>query len=96
MLASVGAVGAAALFLLLPERMRRSLLPMLISFATGTLLASALLELLPHAIAEAGAEASLKAPYSVDSCCSICWSACSGGGIATNSDTATCTNQLVS
>jgi zinc and cadmium transporter len=56
-----GAVGAAALFLLLPERMRRSLLPMLISFATGTLLASALLELLPHAIAEAGAETSLQA-----------------------------------
>ena len=39
-LASVGAVGAAALFLWLPERVRRSLLPMLISFATGTLLAS--------------------------------------------------------
>jgi zinc and cadmium transporter len=60
-LASVGAVGAAALFLLLPERVRRSLMPMLISFATGTLLASALLELLPHAIAEAGTEASLQA-----------------------------------
>jgi zinc and cadmium transporter len=41
---------AAALFLLFSERVRNNLLPHLISFATGTLLAAALLGLLPHAL----------------------------------------------
>jgi zinc and cadmium transporter len=50
LLSSVGAVGAAALLLLAPDRTRETLQPYLVSFATGTLLASALLELLPHAI----------------------------------------------
>lgn len=61
LLASAGAVGVAAWFLVLPERGREWLLPLLISFATGTLLASALLELFPHAIEKAGAELSLQA-----------------------------------
>jgi zinc and cadmium transporter len=42
---------AAALFLLFSETLRNHLLPHLISFATGTLLAAALLGLLPHALA---------------------------------------------
>jgi zinc and cadmium transporter len=42
---------AAALFLLASESLRDHLLPHLVSFATGTLLAAALLGLLPHALA---------------------------------------------
>ena len=42
---------AAALFLLVSETLRNHLLPHLVSFATGTLLAAALLGLLPHALA---------------------------------------------
>jgi zinc and cadmium transporter len=42
---------AAALFLLVREPLRNQLLPHLVSFATGTLLAAALLGLLPHALA---------------------------------------------
>jgi zinc and cadmium transporter len=41
---------AAALFLLFREPLRNSLLPHLVSFATGTLLGAALLGLLPHAL----------------------------------------------
>jgi zinc and cadmium transporter len=43
---------AAALFLVLRERLRNQLLPHLVSFATGTLLGAAFLGLLPHAMAE--------------------------------------------
>ncbi len=46
----------AGVFLLLPEARRNRLLPHLVSFATGALLGAALLALLPHAIAGAGAE----------------------------------------
>lgn len=56
LLASVGAIGAAALFLLARKELQQKILPYLICFATGTLLASALVELLPHAIEEAGVE----------------------------------------
>ncbi len=42
---------AAALFLLASASLRDHLLPHLVSFATGTLLAAALLGLLPHALA---------------------------------------------
>lgn len=42
---------AAALFLLVSVTLRDHLLPHLVSFATGTLLAAALLGLLPHALA---------------------------------------------
>lgn len=59
LLSSVGAVGAAALLLLAPDRTREALQPYLVSFATGTLLASALLELLPHAIDHLGVVPSL-------------------------------------
>jgi zinc and cadmium transporter len=46
--------GIAGAFLLLPESSRHRLLPHLVSFATGALLAAALLALLPHAIEGAG------------------------------------------
>jgi zinc and cadmium transporter len=45
---------AASSFLLAPEKLRVRVLPHLVSFATGALLAAALLGLLPHAIEEAG------------------------------------------
>src|ERR1043165_9340329 len=54
--AAGGAVSAlaASVFLLAPETMRVRVLPHLVSFATGALLAAALLGLLPHAIESAG------------------------------------------
>jgi zinc and cadmium transporter len=45
---------AASLFLIAPESVRTRVLPHLVSFATGALLAAALLGLLPHAIEAAG------------------------------------------
>ncbi len=45
---------AAAVFLLMSESRRTAWLPHLISFATGALLGAALLNLLPHAIEDAG------------------------------------------
>lgn len=53
-LGSVGAIGGAALFLLFPRRVREQLVPFLVSYATGTLLAAALLGLLPRAIEQGG------------------------------------------
>jgi zinc and cadmium transporter len=50
LLGSVGAIGAAATFLLLPKGIRERLVPFLVSYATGTLLGAALLGLLPEAI----------------------------------------------
>jgi len=47
---------AAAIFLLLPERLRQHLLPHLISFAIGTLLGVAFLALLPHALEISGVQ----------------------------------------
>jgi zinc and cadmium transporter len=44
---------AAALFLVLSESIRNTLLPHLVSFATGTLLGAAFLGLLPHALESA-------------------------------------------
>jgi len=52
---SVLSVGAAGLFLLFPEHTRKSLVPCLISYATGTLLGAAFLGMLPKAIAMSGA-----------------------------------------
>jgi zinc and cadmium transporter len=46
----------ASLFLLLPEARRNLLMPHLISFATGAMLAAALIGLLPEAIASVGPE----------------------------------------
>lgn len=45
---------AASLFLVAPDSLRVRVLPHLVSFATGALLAAALLGLLPHAIESAG------------------------------------------
>lgn len=59
LLASVGAISAAALFLLAPRALQQRVLTYLICFAIGTLLASALVELLPHAIGAVGATPSL-------------------------------------
>lgn len=53
-LGSVGAVGGAASFLLLPKPVRERAVPYLVSYATGTLLAAALLGLLPRAIEQGG------------------------------------------
>jgi zinc and cadmium transporter len=62
LLAIVGLTGAvglasaavASLFVVLPERMRRAIVPHLVSFATGALLGAALIGLLPSAIKGAG------------------------------------------
>ncbi|CBE68989.1 MAG: ZIP family metal transporter [Candidatus Methylomirabilis oxygeniifera] len=58
-LGSVGAVAGAATVLLVPEKMRATLIPYLVSYATGALLGAALLGLLPHAIEHQPAEAML-------------------------------------
>jgi zinc and cadmium transporter len=47
---------AAAVYLLLPENLRASVLPHLVSFAIGALLGAAFLGLLPHALQGAGIE----------------------------------------
>jgi zinc and cadmium transporter len=52
-LASVGAVLGAGTLLWFPEATRRVLVPALISYATGLLLAAALVALIPEAIGEA-------------------------------------------
>jgi zinc and cadmium transporter len=48
-LGSVGSVGGAALLLVFPERVRKTLVPCLISYATGTLLGAAFLGMISHA-----------------------------------------------
>lgn len=50
LLGSVGAISAAASFMLFPKRLREQMVPFLVSYATGTLLGAALLGLLPEAI----------------------------------------------
>ncbi|MCR4287451.1 MAG: ZIP family metal transporter [Deltaproteobacteria bacterium] len=50
LLGSVGAIAFAGVFLLFPERTRASLIPGLISYASGTLLGAAFLGLIPNAI----------------------------------------------
>jgi zinc and cadmium transporter len=52
-LGSVGGVAAAALFLVVPAGGRGALLPVLLSYAAGTLWGAALLGLLPHALERA-------------------------------------------
>jgi zinc and cadmium transporter len=54
-LCSLGAVALAALFLLLPEKARRSLVPAMVSYAVGTLLGASFLGLIPHAQGEMAA-----------------------------------------
>ena len=58
-LGSVGAIAAAATFLLFPKGIRERLVPFLVSYATGTLLGAALLGLLPEAIEQGGVLPSL-------------------------------------
>jgi len=55
-LGSLGAVAGAGILLRFPEATRRILVPALISFATGLLLAAALVALIPHAIEQAPGE----------------------------------------
>jgi zinc and cadmium transporter len=47
---------AASLFLALPAKQRETLVPHMVSFATGALLGAALLGLIPHAVIGAGSE----------------------------------------
>ena len=55
-LGSVGAIAVAALMLLFPDSVRRSLVPNLVSYATGTLLGAAFLGMIPAGLRQAPAE----------------------------------------
>jgi len=57
MLGSFGAVAAAGIMLVLPERLMRWLIPHLVSYAIGTLLGAALLGIIPHALEALSARA---------------------------------------
>jgi zinc and cadmium transporter len=50
LLGSLGAVVLSGLFLLFPNRIQNTLIPGLISYATGTLLGTAFLGMIPHAL----------------------------------------------
>jgi zinc and cadmium transporter len=54
-LGSVVSVAVAALFLLFPQPIRRTLLPCLLSYATGTLLGAAFLGMIPKGMEQAAA-----------------------------------------
>ncbi len=56
-LGSIGAIAGAALLLLFPEGIRKSLLPALLSYATGTLLGAAFLGMIPNSLQEITATA---------------------------------------
>lgn len=53
---SIGAVAGAALFLLFPEGIRKTLVPCLVSYATGTLLGAAFLAMIPAGLEQAPAQ----------------------------------------
>jgi len=57
LLGSLGAVAGAALMLLFPDGIRRTLVPCLISYATGTLLGAAFLGMIPAGLKQAPAVA---------------------------------------
>jgi zinc and cadmium transporter len=59
LLGSAGAVGGAALLLVFPEKIRKILVPCLISYATGTLLGAAFLGMIPNALEHAQASSIL-------------------------------------
>ena len=54
-LGSIGATAAAALMLLFPDSIRRTLVPCLVSYAAGTLLGAAFLGLIPAGLKQAPA-----------------------------------------
>jgi len=56
-LGSVGAVAGAGAMLLFPDAVRRRIVPVLISYATGTLLGAAFLGMIPAGLAQAPARA---------------------------------------
>lgn len=62
-LGSVGAIIVASVFVILSEKYQKILIPILISFATGILLAAALLGLIPEAIEESGGDSHLIMPF---------------------------------
>lgn len=62
-LGSIGAITVAAAFVFIGEKYQKILIPILISFATGVLLAAALLGLIPEAVEGLGGEAHLIMPY---------------------------------
>lgn len=53
LLGSVGAVGISALLLFFPQGIRKTLIPCLVSYATGTLLGAAFLGMLPAGLKQA-------------------------------------------
>jgi len=55
LLGSLGAIAGAALMLLFPDGIRRTLVPCLISYATGTLLGAAFLGIIPASLKQAPA-----------------------------------------
>jgi zinc and cadmium transporter len=55
-LGSIGAVAGAGLLLIFPDRIRRVLVPSLISYATGTLLGAAFLGMIPAGLKQAPAD----------------------------------------
>lgn len=55
-LGSVGAVGVSALLLYFPQEIRKTLVPCLISYATGTLLGAAFLGMIPAGLEQAPAK----------------------------------------
>jgi zinc and cadmium transporter len=55
LLGSIGAVSGAALLLFFPEGIRKTIVPSLISYATGTLLGAAFLGMIPNALKQAQA-----------------------------------------
>jgi len=57
LLGSAGAIGGAALLLAFPAGLLRTVMPCLLSYATGTLLGAAFLGLMPHALEQASVTA---------------------------------------
>ena len=55
LLGSIGAIAGASLLLIFPDGVRKTLVPFLISYATGTLLGAAFLGMIPHALEHAQA-----------------------------------------
>lgn len=58
-LGSVGSLTGAFLLLIFPDKVRLMLIPSLISYATGTLLASSLLGMIPKALVSASSSSIL-------------------------------------